>query len=365
MLQKFILLTITVLAGFVVRSQSNSLVIFSDLGNPFSLNVDGEKINTIPQSNIKAYGLTWGWHHVEINTVINQKEFFLKDSVLFVNNPKYINKEFTYALTDNGKRLSLEFKSVSEPSGPATPPVPEPPKIAAPVVDNNTYGNLYKAKNNRPVFFHNYDVQTSTCTFALNDKDIAYAVTLLKSCNDEDRKMGYVNDIVDFNCYTTAQLQQLLLTFTAEMDRLAIAKKAYLHISDKKNIPQLSAAFKYQTIKDNYTTYMEDQDNLAFQKKMQCVKPIEETKFNELYDKIKTAGYENEKLAVAKKVLVNVCLSTEQVKTVLTLFTHDREKLELLKHIYNVITDKENAKTLADRFQFTETKTDFLKVISN
>jgi len=176
--------------------------------------------------------------------------------------------------------------------------------------------------------------------------------------------MSYITDIVNFNCYTTAQLQQMLFTFNAEMDRLAIAKPAYLHITDKKNIQQLYTAFKYQTIKENYTAYMEEQDNLAKQQKMQCSDPMDDSKFNELYDKIKAAGYENEKLIAAKKLLVNVCLSTEQAKKIALLFTHDREKLDLLKYIYYVITDKEAAKTLGDQFQFTETKHDFLKFIS-
>ncbi|MES2134143.1 MAG: DUF4476 domain-containing protein [Bacteroidota bacterium] len=364
MLQKYTIAIITLLNACILKSQSNSLVIFSAGGDPFLLSVDRARINTIAQSNVKSYDLQLGWHQVEIASIINNKEWKLNDSVLFVNEPKYSHKEFTYALVYNGKKLVLEFKSVSELSGPPAPPVPEAPKEKAPVVDNSIYGNLYKAHNNKPVFFNNYNTETKTCEVALNEKDMAYAIKLLKSINDDARQIGYVTDIVAFNCYTTSQLQELLLTFPSEIDRLNIAKPAYLHVSDKKNISQLYTVFKYQTIKDNYTTFIEEQENSVKQQKLQCIQAIDAKAFEGLYTKLKNSGYENEKLVATKRALVNVCLSTEQTKQITQLFTHDREKLECLKCAYIVIVDKDKAKDLAEQFQFSETKQEFLKFIS-
>lgn len=364
MLQKYIIAIITLFNACILKSQSNSLVIFSATGDPFLLSVDKNTINTIPQSNVKSYDLQLGWHTVDITSTINTKELKLSDSVLFVNEPKYSHKEFTYALLYNGKKMLLEFKSVSELSGPPAPPIPEAPKEKAPVVDNSIYGNLYKAQNNKPVFFNNYNEETKTCQVALNAKDMSYAIKLLKSSNDDDRQMGYVKDIVAFNCFTTSQLQEMLLTFSSEMDRLNIAKPAYAHVSDKKNISQLYSVFKYQTIKDNYTTFIEEQENVVKQQKLQCSQAMDDKTFETLYTKLKNSGYENEKLAAAKKALVSVCLSTEQTKQMAKLFTHDREKLECLKCAYIIIVDKDKAKDLAEQFQFSETKQEFLKFIS-
>lgn len=364
MLQKHIIAIITLFSACILKSQSNSLVIFSATGDPFLLSVDKNTINTIPQSNVKSYDLQLGWHTIDISSTINAKEWKLSDSVLFVNEPKYSHKEFTYALVYNGKKLVLEFKSVSELSGPPAPPIPEAPKEKAPIVDNSIYGNLYKAQNNKPVFFNNYNEDTKTCQVALNAKDMSYAIKLLKSSNDDERQMGYVKDIVAFNCFTTSQLQEMLLTFSSEMDRLNIAKPAYAHVSDKKNISQLYSVFKYQTIKDNYTTFIEEQENIAKQEKLQCNQAIDSKTFETLYTKLKNSGYENEKLAAAKKALVTICLSTEQTKQIAQLFTHDREKLECLKCAYIIIVDKDKAKDLAEQFQFSETKQEFLKFIS-
>lgn len=364
MLQKYIWALMSILSSHVVRSQNNSLVIFSASGEPFLLKVDHEAINAIPQSNVKAFDLSLGRHVIEISSSSSGNAILLKDSVVFVNEAKYEHKEFTYALVPSGKALSLQFKSVSEPSGPLLPPVPEAPKQTAPVVDNSIYGNLYQAKNNKPVFFQNYDSETSSCKTSLTDKDISYAVRLLKSANDEERQMSYVKSIVLNNCYTTAQLQQLLLTFPAEMDRLEIAKPAYLHLSDKKNIAQLNPTFKYQSIKDSYAAFAEDQENLLKQKSLHCSQAIEGAAFEQLHSKVKNSGYENEKLIAVKKLLTNTCLSSDQAQKLALLFTHDREKLECLKCAYPVLVDKEHAAQLAEQFQFSETKQDFLKFIS-
>lgn len=362
MLQKYIWVVMSILSSLAARSQNNSLVIFSASGDPFFLTVDHQAVNSLAQSNIKAFSLSLGRHVIEISVPSTSQ--LLKDSVVFVNEPKYERKEFTYALVPSGKGIVLQFKSVSELSGPAVPPVPEAPKETAPVVDNSIYGNLYQAKNNKPVFFQNYNSETASCKTALTDKDISYAVKLLKSVNDEERQMSYVKSIVHNNCYTTAQLQQLLLTFPSEMDRLEIAKPAYLHLSDRKNVAQLNSTFKYQSIKDSYAAFAEDQENLVKQKNLQCSQAIDGATFDQVYMKIKNGGYENEKLIVAKKSLINICLSSEQAQKLATLFTHDREKLECLKCAYPVIVDKENAAQLANQFQFTETKQDFLKFIS-
>ena len=362
MLQKYISLVIGIFYSSLLCSQYNSLVIFSASGDPFLLKVDQQVVNTIPQSNVKVFDLASGRHTIEIH--LSPGSLQLKDSVLFVDAPKYANKEFTYALVSSGKSLALQFKAVSDLSGPALPPVPEAPKETAPVIDNSIYGNLYQAKENKPVFFHNYDPKTSSCQTVLNDKDISYSLRLLKAVNDEERQMSYVKSIVQNNCYTTAQLQQLLLTFPSEMDRLEIAKPAYMHLTDRQNVSQLYPVFKYQSVKNNYSAFVEDQENLIKQVNLQCSQAIDNTRFEQLYSKIKSGGYENEKLSLLKKSLINICISTEQAQQLTLLFTHDREKLEFLKYAYPVIVDKDNGAKLAEQLQFTENRQEFLKFIA-
>lgn len=364
MLLKIKVLIYFLFIGFSVISQNNSLVIFSASGNPFYVSMNGEPINTVAQSNVKIFDVNAGWASLEIKIPSVIKELRFKDSILLSSKSKFVNKEFTYALIEKGDKLELEFKSVSELSGPKTPPVPPEPKEAAPLVDNSIYGNLYQAVNNKPVFYNNYDKETSTCKVVLSDKEINYAIKLMANANDREAAYRYLTQIIDLNCYNTMQLKELLETVPIDMDRLNSAKKAYSHVTDIQNIKTILSIFKYPAMKESYEAFLKEEENTIKQKKLNCKEPASEEKFNVVFSKIKNTAYENEKLKMTKKLLVEVCLSSVQIKKIGELFTHDREKLDYMKCALNVLTDKENNKTLAEEFQFQSTKDEFLKYIS-
>jgi hypothetical protein len=362
MIRKIKALFYLLFCGLSVQSQNNTLVVFSESGNPFFLSVNDELINKNARSNIKVFNFGIGWNYIFIK--IPNKEQPFKDSIQLSNKSKFLNKEFTYVLKDKEGKLALEFKSVSEQSGPEKPPIPEAPKETVPLVDNSIYGNLYQAVNNKPLFYKNFDTATSTCKIALSDKDINYALTLFKKANDTEAAYRYLNQIIELNCYSVLQLKELLESTPIDMDRLNSAKKAYIHLSDQQNANTLIVIFKYPTIKESFTSFIKEQENIIKQKNMNCKEPIDDSVFEALLSKIKKAPYENEKLVITKKLLVDVCLSSIQARKICNLYTHDREKMELLKSVYNVLTDKNNATALADEFQFKETKEDYLKYIS-
>lgn len=362
-LKQLALITLLIVS-LCVKSQPGSLVFVSETGNPFTLSVNRRIINKEPQSNIKVHDIEAGKQLIEITEIIDNSTYKLIDSIIISDISKFQGKEFTFGVTFVKKKLKLQFKSVSELSGPKEPVIPEAPKETAPVVDNSLYGNLYQAKENKPVFFNNYDKNTNTCSHELTEKELGYAITLLNKINDDERKVKYLNAILDYNCYSTQQVKQLLELLPFEMDRMNAAKLSYGHLKDKENASFLGVVFKYQSLKDSYNDFLKDEENIFKQKNLKCTTPIDKTKFEGLFNAIKNGGHENEKITVAKKLLVNSCISSSQAKEIAQLFNHDRELLEFMKSACNVLTDKENAKDLAEEFQFKETKDEFLKYIS-
>ena len=363
--QKIIVLVYFLCFGFLASAQRNSLVIFSADGHPFYLSINKEQINKTAQSNVKVFDLSAGWALIEIKIPSVIKELRFKDSVLLGITKKNLNKEFTYVLEEHEGKLKLVFKSVSEFSGPETPPVPEAPKEVVPLVDNSIYGNLYQAVKNKPVFFTNYDAETNSCKHVLTDQEIKYALNLMVKANDKEAAYRYLKQIIDLNCYTVKQLKELLESTPIDMDRLNSAKKAYSHVTDNQNINTLLPIFKYPVMKESFNSFLKDEENLIAQKKMNCKEPCSESALNTVYAQIKKAPYENEKVIAAKKQLVDVCLSSVQIKKLCELFSHDREKFDFIKCALPVLTDKENATTLVEEFQYQGTKDDFLKYISN
>lgn len=345
-------------------SQNGTFVFVSETGNPFILKVNDSLITSKPQSNVKVKHLDTGKQLISIKETIDNKEYQLLDSIFITDKVQFQKKEFTFGVVLEKKKLRLKFRGVSDYSGESKLVIPEPPKETAPLVDNSLYGNLYQAKNNKPVFFKNYNTDSAVCKQPLNDKEISYAKSLLIKCNDEETKLKYLKEIIQNNCFSISQFKIMVELIPIDMDRLNLSKSAYSHFTDKQNISSLTAVFKYQSMKESFLGFIKEEENIVKQKAQNCSTPINSMQFDELFLKIKNGGYENEKVALAKKLLVNVCLNTQQTKSLVQLFTHDRETLDFMKSAYHVLTDKQNAKDLLNEFQFTETKEEFLKYIS-
>lgn len=366
----FLIIFTSFICGKLAFAQvySNNLVFYSEKGKVFSLYVNNEKINALPQSDVKAFNVNEGWQKIRIEFNDEKDKSVLQDSIRIKQFEKNENSEFTYMISDAIKNQKpyhkLVFVSHGSFSGPATPRVPEEPKEIIPLVDSAVYGNLYRARNGKPIFFSNYDAEAQTCKVDLTDKDIKIAIKLVDKTNDFEDKFKYIGQTIQNNCYTAAQLVLLLNLLEIEMDKLKLAQKAYPHLKDKSNAANVNQAFKYPTIKEEYDAFLKDVSVKQQQKKLECNLPLNEVDFDKVYQSVKNISNEYDKTKFAKKQLQSNCFSTEQIGKLMNLFTHDRERLEFVKSAYLVVTDKANFEKVAEEFQFSENKAEFLKFIS-
>jgi len=352
-----------------LQSQTNNLVVFCPEGKRFLLSLNHEPVNTVPQADVKASGLTAGKQVLRIEFRDGTLQQVYRDSVMISPDEKLLNKEVTYAIEEetekNGAtRFRLRFITINTFSGPEAPQVPEAPKEKVPLIDNSIYGILYRAKANAPVFYHNYNDSSNTCTTALGDKDMSYLDQLINRSNDFERKFSYVMETVRNNCYNTTQLKQMLTYLPIELDKLKACKEGYWHLTDKQNAPQLQDALIYKTIQDDFKSYLKDLDMIRKEHQRNCTDTLSSQQFEAMFKAMKNAGYDTDKLNEGKRQLGNKCLRTAQVAQILTLFTHDRDKLQYARLVYPQVSDKEHFQSLADDFQFEETRSEFKKYYS-
>lgn len=341
---------------------NNNLVVISENGDRFILYVNGEKVNDEAQANVKAFGISEGW--CKLKAEFEKNNLIVSDSIHIKPIEKNNNKEITYSIRQNAKSHKFSFVSIGELSGPKTPRVPEEPVDKGPVIDNNTYGNLYKAVENKPIFFINYNDSLKKCTIDLTDKDVEYAKNLITKTNDIQNKYSYSESIMDHNCYTCSQAIQLLNLVEIEMDKLKLIKRNYSHLKDKTNASKIAEVFKFRSMKEDYNLFLVSVANAEHQKKLNCSVAISEEDLQEIIAAIKKGQYEPDRIDIAKEKVVNNCLNTQQIEKLLNIFKHDREKMELAKVAYAVTVDKENYKILTENFQFSENKTELLNFIS-
>jgi len=345
-------------------SQDNTMVVFTADGSPFTMFINNERVNSIPQSNIKVYDVSFGWQYLKFEMIKGDKQIQFQDSVRIKQGEKFNNREYTFSLENTEKGIKMKFISITEISGPKIISIPEAPKEKDPNVDNSKYGIVYRAKNNKPDFFENYNPDTKDCDTSLTDHDVEYAVRLFKKTNDKEALTRYITKVITNNCYTSKQAFTILDNLTLEMDRLNISKIAYYHLSDKENAKILENLFKYPSIKESYQNFLKELTDVEKQKALNCKTAITEAKFQVIYSKVKVTTYDYEKIKEVKKQLIGNCINIQQLIKLSNFFHHDREKLELFKHAYYVTVDKENFQALENELQFQESKTDFINIYS-
>ncbi len=353
-----------VVSVFTSYSQvlNNNLVVISENGDRFILYVNGEKVNNEPQANVKAFKVDEGCCRLKVE--FEKDNMVLSDSIHIKAFDKNNNKEITYSIKQRqGEPRKFRFVSIGELSAPEIPKVAEAPIDKGPVIDNTIYGNLYKAKDNKPVFFKNYNDSSKTCTVDLTDTDIKHGINLITKSNDIQNKYNYIEATVQKNCYTVAQVIPILNLLEVELDKLTLAKRAYSHLKDKNNAIKLEEIYKFKGIKEDYHLFLKEMANAEHQKNMYCAVAINPETFREIATAIKKTQYENDRIKVAKEKLVNNCMNTQQVQQLMEIFTHDREKMELVKNAYAITIDKENYKILVENFQFSENKKEFLQFL--
>jgi len=82
----------------------------------------------------------------------------------------------------------------------------------------------------------------------------------LNSISDEwleSNKFKSASHIVKNNSLSTAQVEQILLLFNFENNKLELAKDAYLNTVDKKNYPMLFDQFSYSSSKRELEKYID------------------------------------------------------------------------------------------------------------
>ena len=73
----------------------------------------------------------------------------------------------------------------------------------------------------------------------------------------ESNKFKSASHIIKNNMFSTAQVEQILLLFSFENNKLELAKQAYMNTVDKRNYPMLFDVFSYSSSKRELEKYID------------------------------------------------------------------------------------------------------------
>lgn len=86
-----------------------------------------------------------------------------------------------------------------------------------------------------------------------------------------------------------------------------------------------------------------------------CVTPISNYVFSQQFSNISSRNGEAQKLAIAKNIAKNNCLSTTQIKQIAELFENDYNRLSFVQEAYANTTDKDNFYEVYNTFMYFST----------
>jgi hypothetical protein len=365
---KTTILIMNLLAGFVVKAQlmDVNIVVLNTEGKKFTLYVNDSVVNSQPEVNVKAFHINEGW--CRLKAEFENDKIVANDSIkikaIEKNNYKEITLTINQILKNGTKSAKFEFLTIGDASGPQKPVVPEIPVYLSKLTENAVFGNLYQIKDKKPDFFKNFDSASAKCQTVLTDKDVEHFLFLISQTNDFSNRALFTQKTVLHNCYSSSQLIKILNTMDIELEKLKLAKKANNHLTDKVNEKSIVSVFKFKTMSEDYLSFLNQLTAEKNQKSLHCNTPVSESLFNDLYVQVIKGKYEHDKYDNAKKIVLQNCFTTSQIKKIVEIFSHDREKLELAKMAFPVAVDKENYKSMSDSFMFSENKNDFLNFIS-
>lgn len=255
-----IFLCITIVASAQVV---NNLVIFCNEGEPFTLILNGQRINMEPQTRVKAEGLTVKKYETKVifknpsikdaNTTITffrtgkECEFVLKQK----SKKKYKIEYFTEKNIEgfnNGNQTGNNASDQEVNTPVNTTPVPTQSVAETVIVPVNTEA---------PASPNGINPGSGKCDTPMNESQFSSFKNSIQNLSTDAEKQVRSLVMLEAACITVNQLKQLLNVFLADNAKYEFAKQAYEKTKDNSEFAKLSEVFLDVLIKEKFQKFVQ------------------------------------------------------------------------------------------------------------
>lgn len=275
------------------------LTIFSEDGDKFYLILNGERINDVPQTNLRVEELVQPYYNAKIIFEDNTKQEITKNA-LQIADVDGIFMDVTYKIKrdkNNSKKMKLNYFSMIPVAPDFIPPSnvkvirygtpAPPPPVTGGVTQTTTTTTTTNGVNaginmggvgvsiniNDPGMSVTHSQTTTTTTTSggtyvepvaegcVNGRAMAQnnfngALNSVKNQNFDDTRLKTAKQIVSANCLTAAQIAQMCKVFGFEQSKLDFAKFAFPYCTDPNNYYKVNDVFEFSTSVDELSDYV-------------------------------------------------------------------------------------------------------------
>lgn len=332
----FLLCTFTV-ASFCAVAQTANAVVYSENGEKFTLYLSGEPKNATPQSNVKIGGLVTEFYQARV-------DFEDPKLVDFSNNNFAVKPglEVTYVIKVNNKgQYVLRYFTEGPKSFEGSPTI--------------------ATTTTKPATI---DAETKKFAEADDAPAVKTQATVVESEGDDHTTGGTVTTTTT----TTTTKPTNGENINVGMNIGGVSMGINMNVSgmDVEETENTTVTTKTTTTKSTTTTTAPKPAPKPTPTPAPAPAPAQEqvivtggcavamsgSAFTQAKGTVSNRPFEEDKLKVAKQMTKANCLSTAQIKEVLSLFSFEESKLDYAKYAYDYCTDKGNYYLLNDAFSF-------------
>ncbi len=365
MMKNLTLFTVCLFLFFSSSAQMNA-VIYSEAGEKFTLYLNGEAMNSAPQSNIKLQNLTSEFYQARVD---------FQDATLadFSNNNFALHQgmEVTYQVKKNKKgEYVLRFYTENPVSSTATntSPVNNDVKDFAVVDDAPTNATQTQTNNNTSV--SGSSKTTTTTTVNGTNTTPNNGGNLGMNVNVDGVNMG-----ININLDESGNATGGNVGMNINVDGM--------NMGVNMNVPntnvQTSGTTTTTTTKSSSTTTnstvpahttrpseptQTQPSNATIVGNGNCTRSMDAASFGKAKQTIASKGFDDTKLSTAKQVAKANCLTTDQILEVMKIFGFEESRLEFAKYAYDYCFDQNNYYNVSQGFSFdssTEELNEFIE----
>lgn len=274
------------------------LTIFSEDGDKFTLVLNGEKINDVPQTNLRVEELTQPYYNAKIIFEDASKQAISKNSLLITDvDGKF--QDVTYKIRrdkNNASKMKMSFFSMTDVDPGFLPPsnvqvihYGQPVRTSGTVTQTTTTStsgisagvNVNGVGVNVTVSDPNMQVtQTTTTTtsssmhgdhdghdhgrhgrrcsnqYAMSSSNFNSALQTIKNQGFDETRLKTAKQIAQSNCLNATQVAEICKTFGFDESRLEFAKAAFDRCTEPNNYFKVNNVFSFSSSVDELTEYI-------------------------------------------------------------------------------------------------------------
>ena len=202
------------------------------------------------------------------------------------------------------------------------------------------------------------------CSLPMAENDFNYFFSRLLFDKNDNQQLEFLKRQVTMHCFSTAQIMTLGLELQLEKNRLTFLKFAFNKCFDMGNFIKSLQLISHTYYKDDLRMYIEDHFVSSGPDTMPVPYPVidcyvDDEEFSQVVISIKDQKFSSKQKEMAKKHIEKKCLSMEQLREVVSIFSFEKDKLEVIKYLYDYAPYPNKMHTFRGMLTFLSSKQEF------